>query len=88
MAKAKVVYGGPYSQETDAITLESSKEKPDYTALTSDWKTISQGALDYIQSLIHPEKPKDGPFVNNAVFKEEEPVEEEKKSNDVDLDKL
>lgn len=68
MAKAKVVYGGPYSQESDAITTESTKENPDYTQLTADWKTISQGALDYIQSLIKPKTPKPGPFVNNAVI--------------------
>ena len=66
--KPSVVYGGPYSQESDAITLESAQEKPDYDNLISGWKTISQGAVDYIASLKKPAKEKDGPFINNVVI--------------------
>jgi len=67
MTKPVAVYGGPYAHETDEITLESSKETPDYDSLISGWKTISQGALDYIESLKHPVDPKTGTFVTNVV---------------------
>jgi hypothetical protein len=64
--KPTVVYGGPYADETDAITLESSKETPDYDGLISDWKTVSQGAVDYIASLKKPLVIPVGVFVNNV----------------------
>ena len=65
--KPETVYGGPYSQETDAIVEESLKKKPDYEKLISGWKTVSQGALDFIASQPHkePESP-EGPFVENV----------------------
>lgn len=73
--KPTVVYGGPYAGETDPITFESSKEKPDYDGLISEWKTISQGAVDYIASLKKPEPVKDGVFVQNASLPEETQTE-------------
>jgi hypothetical protein len=65
--KPETVYGGPYAQESDAITAESLKKKPDYERLISGWKTVSQGALDFIASQPHkePEAP-EGPFVENV----------------------
>ena len=64
--KPVAIYGGPYAHETDEITLESSKEKPNYDRLISDWKSISQGALDYIESLKQPLEDPIGKFVNNV----------------------
>lgn len=75
-----MVYGGPYNQESSAITLESTKETPDYDTLVSSWKTISQGAVAFINDLKNPKPIKDGPFVNNAVFVYEK--------SDADLDIL
>lgn len=66
LKKPTTVYGGPYSQESDAITLESSKKKPNYDQLISGWKTVSQGALDYIASLESPVEREEGPFVDNV----------------------
>lgn len=73
--KPTVVYGGPYATETDPITFESSKENPDYDGLISGWKTISQGAVDYIASLKKPEPVTDGVFVQNASLPEETQTE-------------
>ena len=67
-AKPAVIYGGPYAHETDEITLESSKEKPNYDKLISGWKTISQGAMDYIATLKRPEDIRVGPFTENVVI--------------------
>lgn len=64
--KPETVYGGPYSQESDAITLESAKKSPNYSHLISGWKTVSQGALDFIASLENPVAPEDGPFIENV----------------------
>lgn len=63
-----IVYGGPYAHETDAITLESSQEKPNYDRLISEWNIISQGAHDYIESLKRPVAPNVGPFTENVVI--------------------
>lgn len=66
MKQPTIVYGGPYAHETDAITLESSQEKPNYDRLISEWNTISQGAHDYITSLKNPVDPIVGVFVENV----------------------
>lgn len=84
MPKPKIVYGGPFSHEADAINRESTKDTPDYTELVSEWKTISQGAHDYIESLKAPEEVKAGPFVENVKGHEPETAPRE----EVDLDKL
>lgn len=87
--KPEIIYGGPYAVESDAITLESAKEKPDYDGLISGWKSISQGAYDYIQSLKEPVEVS-GPFVENVKEAENEdtPSEDTSGQTEVDLDKL
>lgn len=71
----KTVYGGPYVHETDAITAESLKEKPDYDALIADWETISDGAERYIVQLSEPVELPVGDFIQNVVFDEAEEAE-------------
>lgn len=70
-----VVYGGPYANEADAITKESLKENPDFAELTKDWKTISQGAKDYIEQVQKPVEKPEGVFITNYVEDEKEEVE-------------
>lgn len=74
-----MVYGGPYNQESSAITVESTKDEPDYDTLVSSWKTISQGAVAFINDLKNPKPIKPGPFVENAV------VYYEKSDADLDI---
>lgn len=70
-----IVYGGPYANEADAITKESLKENPDFAELTKDWKTISQGAKDYIEQVQKPVEKREGVFISNYVEDEKEEVE-------------
>lgn len=91
MSKPVIVYGGPYAHETDDITLESSKETPNYDELISGWKTISQGAHDYIEALKNPVAPEPGPFTNNVVVdydKVDETIPAVAENHEIDLDKL
>lgn len=67
----KSVYGGPYADESAAITAESLKEKPDYDALVKDWNTLSEGAEAYIQKLCDGIESPVGEFVRNVVFIEQ-----------------
>lgn len=67
MAKPAIIYGGPYAHESDAITAESAKKHPNYDQLISGWKSISQGASDYIHSLKNPVNPEPGEFMPNVV---------------------
>jgi len=73
--QTKVVYGGPYADETAAITAESQKEKPNFDELTKEWKTISNGALAYIEQVQLPIKAPVGVFIENVKFEEKEEVE-------------
>jgi hypothetical protein len=73
--QTKVVYGGPYADETAAITAESQKEKPNFDELTKEWKTISNGALAYIEQVQLPIKAPVGKFIQNVKEVKTEEVE-------------
>jgi hypothetical protein len=73
-----VVYGGPYGHETDAITREinlakETDRKPDFDAVTKDWESISQGALEFLKAEGNPdETPAVSDYVfQNVLFEEE-----------------
>lgn len=72
LRKPPVVYGGPYNQESTSLTIESTKDKPEYDQLISTWKTVSQGAVAFIEQLKAPKEEPVGPFVNNSVPAKEE----------------
>lgn len=67
-----IVYGGPYADESAAITKESQKENPNFAELTKDWKTISQGAVNYIEQVQKPIEKPVGTFISNVQEEEKE----------------
>lgn len=68
MPKPVAIYGGPYAHEVESIKEESERKKPNYEKLISGWKSISQGALDYIEDLKNPANALDGNFSENSVI--------------------
>lgn len=83
MSDLPVVYGGPFSDETDAITREINiakqmKRKPNFDAVVKDWETISQGALDFIKVEGQPDETQPvGVVYQNVLFETDpEPVYE------------
>jgi hypothetical protein len=66
--KPEVVYGGPYAAESNAIIAESRKEKPNYDALITDWETVSNGALAFIEKNKEGFEKPVGEFVENVII--------------------
>lgn len=75
MTGPTVIYGGPYSHESEAIVAESQKETPDFDGLIAGWNTITQGALEALEHAKNPPEPFSGNFSRNVKNVDDEKAE-------------